>query len=201
MFLTLSFVILEKQKVFLNESNINQSKNRTNSLAVNSASWLMSNDYIGLQEVVDSISSYKDEVHIMIVDLKGKIVAHSDKSKVGQYLVDDLSVKHLNSLTKNFEVLKLYSTKDNHFIEVASPIFYKNQLLGYVRNRMDNKYWINSFETIKNEFYVIYIYCNPFCHIICLFKCKYSYQNFYNLIDVTKKIKAGEKILKLMKML
>ena len=69
MFLTLSFVILEKQKVFLNESNINQSKNRTNSLAVNSASWLMSNDYIGLQEVVDSISSYKDEVHIMIVDL------------------------------------------------------------------------------------------------------------------------------------
>ena len=60
MFLTLSFVILEKQKVFLNESSINQAKNRTNLLANNSSSWLMSNDFIGLQEVVDTVSTYKD---------------------------------------------------------------------------------------------------------------------------------------------
>lgn len=196
MFLALSFVVLEKQKVFLNESSINQAKNRTNSLAVNSSSWLMSNDYIGLQEVVDSISSYKDEVHIMIVDLKGKILAHSDKSKVGQYLVDDISVKHISSLTKNFEVLKLYTTKDNHFIEVASPIFYKNQLLGYVRNKMDNKYWINSFETIKNEFMLFTFIATIFAILFAYLSANILTKNFYNLIDVTKKIKAGEKNIK-----
>ncbi len=196
MFLSLSFFILEKQKEFLKESNINQSKNRTNSLAVNSSSWLMSNDYIGLQEVVDSISIYKDEVHIMIVDLKGKILAHSDKSKVGLYLVDDVSVKHLNSLTKEFEVLKLYSTKDNHFIEVASPIFYKNQLLGYVRNKMDNKYWINSFEAIKNEFILFTLIATIFAMLFAYTIANILTKNFYNLIDVTKKIKAGEKNIK-----
>ena len=153
-FLFISFNVLNKQKKFLNEANVNQAKNRTNLLANNSSSWLMSNDFIGLQELVDSVSTYNDEIYIMVVDLKGKILAHSDKTKVGQYLVDDISVNHLKSLTTNFEILKLYSNKNNHFIEVSSPILYKNQLLGYVRNRIDNKYWINSLEVIKNEFII-----------------------------------------------
>ncbi len=196
MFLSLSFVILEKQKEFLEESSIKQAKNRTNLLANNSSSWLMSNDYIGLQEVIDSVGTYKDEIYIIIVDLKGKILAHSDKSKVGQFLVDDASVKHLNSLTKEFEILKLYTTNDNHFIEVASPIFYKNQLLGYVRNRIDNNYWINSFETIKNEFMIFTLIATIFAILFAYMTANILTRNFYNLIEVTKKIKNGEKNIK-----
>ncbi len=196
MFLTLSFVILEKQKDFFDESSINEAKNRTNLLANNSSSWLMSNDFIGLQEVVDSVSSYKDEDHIIIVDLKGKILAHSDKSKVGQYLVDDMSVKHISSLTKEFEILKLYTNKDNHFIEVASPIFYKNQLLGYVRNRIDNIYWVNSLQVIKNEFMIFTFMATIFAILFAYLSANIITRKFYNLIDVTKKIKAGEKNIK-----
>ena len=107
-FLILSLTILEKQKDFLNKSSIKEAENRTNLLAKNSSSWLMANDFIGLQEVIDSVSTYKDEIYIMVIDLKGKILAHSDKSKVGQFLVDDVSVKHISSLTKEFEILKLY---------------------------------------------------------------------------------------------
>lgn len=196
MFLSLSFVILEKQKDFLNESSINQAKNRTNLFANNSSSWLMSNDFIGLQEVVDTVSTYKDEIYIMVVDLRGKILAHSDKSKVGQYLVDDVSVKHMSSLTKEFEILRLYTNEDNHFIEVASPIFYKNQLLGYARNRMDNEYWIHSFQIIKNEFMLFTLIATIFAILFAYLSANVLTRKFYNLIDVTKKIKAGEKNIK-----
>ena len=195
-FLFISFNILNKQKKFLNEASMNQAKNRTNLLANNSSSWLMANDYIGLQEVVDSVSIYKDEIYIIVVDLKGKVLAHSDKTKVGQYLVDDISVNHLKSLSTNFEVLKLYSNKNNHFIEVSSPILYKNQLLGYVRNRIDNKYWINSLEVIKNEFII-------FSFMVIIFAILFAYisaysltKNLYNLIEVTKRIRNGEKNIK-----
>ena len=196
MFLSLSFIILEKQKDFLNESSINQAKDRTNLLANNSSSWLMANDYIGLQEVVDSVGTYKDEIYTMVVDLKGKILAHSDKSKVGQFLVDDLSVKHINSLTKEFEILKLHTSKDNHFIEVASPIFYKSQLLGYVRNRIDNSYWINSLQAIKNEFLIFTLIATIIAILFAYLSAYIFTRNFYNLIEVTKKIKAGEKNIK-----
>ena len=196
MFLSLSFIILEKQKDFFNESSINQAKNRTNLLANNSSSWLMANDFIGLQEVVDSVSTYKDEIYTMVVDLKGKVLAHSDKSKVGQFLVDDISVKHINSLTKEFEILKLYTNEDNHFIEVASPIFYKNQLLGYVRNRIDNNYWINSLQIIKNEFMIFTLIATIFAILFAYLSAYIFTRNFYNLIEVTKKIKEGEKNIK-----
>ncbi|MDZ7818305.1 MAG: hypothetical protein U5K55_06680 [Aliarcobacter sp.] len=195
-FLILSFSILEKQKIFLNESSIKEVENRTNLLAKNSSSWLMANDYIGLQEVVDSVATYKDEIYIMVIDLKGKIIAHSDKSKVGQFLVDDLSIKHINSLTKEFEILKLYTSSNTHFIEVASPIFYKNQLLGYVRNRIDNKYWIDSLEAIKNEFIIFSLIATVFAILFAYISAHIFTRNFYNLIEVTKKIKAGEKNIK-----
>ncbi|MCK9337249.1 MAG: ATP-binding protein [Arcobacteraceae bacterium] len=196
MFIFISFHILYKQKNFLNEASINQAKNRTNLLANNSSVWVMANDYIGLQEVVDSVALYNDELSVMVVDLKGKVLAHSDKSKVGQYLVDDISVAHIKSLTKKFEIIKLYSSTENHFIEVASPILYKDQLLGYVRNRLDNNYWINSLEVIKNEFFIFTLIAIIFSILFAYISANTLTRNLYNLIDVTKKIKNGEKNIK-----
>lgn len=196
MFLLLSFNILDKQKNFLDEASINQAKNRTNLLANNSSVWVMAGDYIGLQEVVDSVSLNKDQIYVMVLDLNGKILAHTDHSKVGQYIVDETSVKHIKSQTKKFEIIKKYAEDDTHFIEVASPILYKDQLIGYVRNRMDNIYWVSSLHSIREEFLI-------FTLIAIILAIGFAYtsanaltKNIYNLIDVTKRIKAGETNIK-----
>ncbi|MFA6685604.1 MAG: ATP-binding protein, partial [Arcobacteraceae bacterium] len=95
-----------------------------------------------------------------------------------------------------FEIIKKYAEDDTHFIEVASPILYKDQLIGYVRNRMDNIYWVSSLHSIRQEFLI-------FTLIAIILAIGFAYtsanaltKNIYNLIDVTKRIKAGETNIK-----
>ncbi len=71
-------------------------------LAVSSRSWVLANDVAGLQEVVDAVQRYPGLRYAMVISPSGRVMAHTDPSKVGLFLSDPLSQALLNAATPAF---------------------------------------------------------------------------------------------------
>ncbi len=193
--LLMAFNIIQKQKQFLDEESENQARSRVESLAMNATSWLLTNDFIGLQETVDTQHLYNDQIYAIIHDLSGKVLAHSDTSKVGQFLVDDISITLLKEQPRTYQnIIHHEIDDDEHFIEVAAPIIYKNELLGYARSRINHHHWSTSLHIIKHEFIITIIISMFFTLLLTYISVKKLTDSIYNLIDVAKRVKEGENI-------
>lgn len=79
------------QKEFLHDQSLVQTMSLANTLSKNSTSWVLSNDYIGMEEIISSVDTYPDIKYAMLLDLDGKVLVHSDKKYVNKYVSDDIS--------------------------------------------------------------------------------------------------------------
>lgn len=108
-------VILDRQK--------EHSLALANSIAVSSAGWVASSDLNGLQEIIVSQSRYPELKYAMITLRDGKVVAHTDTSKVGKYVYQDLPDRPA--------VLQVLRAGD--LVESITPVSIAGTHLGWVR--------------------------------------------------------------------
>ncbi|MBI3170239.1 MAG: PAS domain S-box protein [Chloroflexi bacterium] len=77
-----------RQHMMLLENQTEAAIATSNSLATSAAVWIASNDLSGLQELVEIERRYPEMSFAILTDESGLILAHTDKSKVGLYLLD-----------------------------------------------------------------------------------------------------------------
>ena len=75
-----------RQHASLRETRNATATSLSKSLAVSSAGWIAAQDRAGLQELVEALRPYPDLEYAMVVDASGKILAHTDPSRMGLYL-------------------------------------------------------------------------------------------------------------------
>lgn len=80
------FDLVMRQRYFLSRQSLEQTKSLAQNLAINSSSWILANDVVGLEEIVTSVAHYPDIRYVMVHGTDGKVLAHSDKSRIGRYL-------------------------------------------------------------------------------------------------------------------
>lgn len=120
--------LVDKQRVFLHEQSISQAKSLTETLAANSISWILSDDVIGLEEVLHSQLHYPSLRYAMVLAPDGRVLGHSDTTKVGLYI----SKKVLDLLAGSQQIQRtLFDTVK--LIDVVSPIFSNGQFIGWSR--------------------------------------------------------------------
>ncbi|MDP2806395.1 MAG: PAS domain S-box protein, partial [Gallionellaceae bacterium] len=90
-------------------------------VAASSAVWVASRDYSGLQEIVKGISRYPNLRHIIVLDLKGQVLAHNDPTKIGLYLTD---------LPPE---AKLITLRTASLLDVVNPVMLAGHQVGWVR--------------------------------------------------------------------
>ena len=122
------YQMYKKQKEFLHNQSLSQVVSLTTTLSRNCVSWVLSNDYIGMEEIIDSVSSYPDLKYAMILDPYGKVLSHTNIKYNGKYISDKISLK---ILSKKVELIILKN--DLNTIDVAMPILRENQHIGWVR--------------------------------------------------------------------
>ena len=128
-FMSLFIVELtSKQKDFLHEQSLTQTISLTTTLAKNATSWVLANDYIGLEEIVNSIVQYPELHYAMIFDTNGKILAHTNKEYLNKYLGDEISLLPLKS--KPITTILINSSD---MIDIAVPILRQTQHIGWAR--------------------------------------------------------------------
>jgi PAS domain S-box-containing protein len=77
-----------KQSAFLVERQASQAQALADSLATSSAGWLAAQDVSGLQELVNAQRQYPEMLFSMLLDHHGKVLAHTDASRLRQYVTD-----------------------------------------------------------------------------------------------------------------
>ena len=111
----------QQEKLLMEQQSL-QAIALTESVGKSAAIWVAARDYAGLQEIVDGLGSYPDLRHAIVLDMQGKILAHSDKSRRGLYL-DDLPNESATRILQ----------RTRRIVDAASPIRLENAQIGWLR--------------------------------------------------------------------
>ena len=197
--ITFTYTITKYQSGFLHEEALTQAKNRSLALATTSKTWIMANDYIGLDEVIDNFSVYDDLVFVGIINTDGKIIAHSDKALVGKFIADKPRVTFLE------ESLKPTIVHDNknkiileneRYIDIVRVIHQDNLHIGLVHIRLDQAH---RQATINSSIYqgVIFTILSVIIGIIfAFFVANGLMKQLLKLITTMKRLRGGNKHIK-----
>lgn len=115
-------------KGFLYEQGNNRSLDLAKALASSSVSWTLSNDLVGLQEVVGGVSDALDLKFAVVLSPRGEVMASTRPEYIDKFFNDDISLRLLSAKA---EPQILINTPD--LIDVAEPILSGEKLVGWVR--------------------------------------------------------------------
>lgn len=122
------FDLVERQRAFMLSQNKQQAIGLATTLATNGSSWVLSNDLVGIEEIIESQSHYPELQYAMFIDLNGKVLGYSEREKVGLYVGDDISKKILYGE----QTLKTIHESDA-LIDVAAPVIVNDNVVGWAR--------------------------------------------------------------------
>lgn len=120
------FDLVERQKSFLLDELDRRTLHHAHVLAVSSSPWVLSDDLVGMEEVVEGSARGSGVRHAMIVDPSGRILAHTDRARIGLYLADPTSL----SATAGDRTARVYQRSETA-IHAISPIFAADRLIGW----------------------------------------------------------------------
>lgn len=111
-----------RQKTLLLERQTEQAIALAHTLATSSAGWLASHDISGLQELAESQRRYPELQFAILLDRQGKVLAHTDRSLIGQYLQDLPARTQQTTLSRNPTL-----------VDVMVPAMIAERPVGWVR--------------------------------------------------------------------
>jgi PAS domain S-box-containing protein len=131
------FDLVERQQNFLFKESVARASSLAQTLASTSRSWALANDLTGLEEVVSALRAFPGLEYALISSPRGRVLAHTNSSLVGLFLVDEISA----SLTSLADAAPLAVGEDavrelvvtQELIDVAAPILSGGRLLGWAR--------------------------------------------------------------------
>ncbi|HSV28551.1 MAG TPA: diguanylate cyclase, partial [Candidatus Omnitrophota bacterium] len=80
-----------RQKDFMQGQQRERTEELARMVALNSRSWVLADDVQGLGEVVASLRDHPHMRYAMVIDQSGRVLAHTDRAKVGMYVRDEIS--------------------------------------------------------------------------------------------------------------
>ena len=149
-----TFSTIKENSDFLHEQGLKSAKNRAKTLATNSKVWVMSNDYVGLEEVVDNFKVYDDLVYASIINMQGKVIAHTNRDLIGKYVSDEKSIEYLKSVNEhNDHPLDGISiiAKNTSFIDLTELIVFEQEHLAWVHIRIDQSEREANIDSIRRQ--------------------------------------------------
>ncbi|MEW6645924.1 MAG: EAL domain-containing protein [Pseudomonadota bacterium] len=122
------FDLVGRERGFLSEQSAEQALSLAATLAANGTSWVLANDIIGMEEVIAAQRHYPGVRYAMLVDLDNKVLAYTDRSVVGQYLTDAVSLSLLEAAPAPHLLINRVD-----FNDAAAPIFSNEVHIGWAR--------------------------------------------------------------------
>ncbi len=109
--------VVKRQQAFLAGEAHDQVEGLVRLLALNSSSWVLANDGVGLGEVVSAHRAQPGLRYAMVVSPEGRVLAHTDSDRVGTQLVDPPSQQVLSGEAR-FQVVH----SDGALLDMAGPV-------------------------------------------------------------------------------
>ena len=128
-----TYDLILKQKENINNQYKNEALAIAKSFAGGNVPAVMASDYAGLNEMIHALSQNSEVLYSFVYLPDGKILAHSNEKYVGTYLSDKKSLMSLQ--TKDLQTK--FIENNEKFIDVAHPLIFKNEIIAWIRIRLD----------------------------------------------------------------
>ncbi|MBE9561302.1 MAG: HAMP domain-containing protein, partial [Proteobacteria bacterium] len=181
--------LVGREKTFLIDLSQKQAIGLAQTLATNGSSWVLAQDFIGMEEIINSQSSFPDIKYALFLDTKLKVLAFTDSKQVGKYLDDDISKTLLKAKAKTNLLLDNFG-----YIDVAAPIMANNRHIGWARVGISRKGITNNIKhvTQKGIFYTLFAIIVGV--IFAWFMSRSITVDIRRLVSSANKLEAGESI-------
>ncbi len=120
--------LVAREKSFLVDLSRKQAIGLAETLATNGTSWVLAQDFIGMEEIINSQSGFPGLKYAMYLDTDGKVLAYTDLKQVGKYINDEISKSLLTAKPATITLID-----HSGFIDIATPIYAQNQQIGWAR--------------------------------------------------------------------
>lgn len=143
--------LISKEKNFLLDQTKQQTIALATTIASNTAEWMLSRNVVGIQEIVESQSSYPNLSYAMVFDNNGLILAHSEPTIVGKYLKDIQA-------SKKYSYSDFHVKQSNDLIDVTAKIAVNQQIIGWARVGINTESVQNNLKylTLEGFFYTLF---------------------------------------------
>ncbi|MDH5217235.1 MAG: ATP-binding protein [Gammaproteobacteria bacterium] len=178
--------LVNRQSHFLEKQNLDQTVSLARTLAANSVSWVLANDIVGLEEIVQSVRSYPGLSFAMIVTSDGRVLAHSDRRLSGQYFSDDTSKRLLTS-EKILQVL--YSGTALH--DIAVPIYSNSAHIGWARIAVSGREMEAGLRAITFNGVIYTLIALVIGTVFAFFMARNITSGLSSLVEVATKVRGG----------
>jgi len=120
------FDLVQRQREFLLAELSNRTLHHAQVLAVASSAWVLADDLVGMEEVLESGVRGGGVQYAMIVDPQGRVLAHTKREITGRFLIDRES---RNALSGRQEPHVYFETEKSLY--AAAPILVAGRLIGW----------------------------------------------------------------------
>lgn len=184
--------LTKQQENFLHQQSLSQTKSLTTTIASNSSTWVLSNDYVGMFEMIHSISQYPGVQYAMLLDMDAKILAHTNKEHLNHF-ISGKSYEIIKNTHKKLVVLN----NNKIIIDIASPIMIKDRQIGWARVGLSQKDNIKGIDVVLEKgiiYTIIAIFIGwIFAYILAIGFTK----SLYKIIDISKQTANGKRGLQI----
>jgi diguanylate cyclase (GGDEF)-like protein/PAS domain S-box-containing protein len=187
------FDLVQREKAFLLDESKAATIGITRTLAVNSINGVLSNDLIGLEEIIAAQSLQPNFNFGMILDTKGQILAFHNaqnptENRTGQYI-------SIDSLGSDNGVVIL--TDRPEVIDTASPIYVNEEQIGWVRVQNSRQKMADSLQKMTYEGVMYALFAILIGALFAWFIGRQLTRDINQLVNTTQKVRAGERNISL----
>lgn len=180
--------LVTRQRAFLNEQGAAETSSLAGTLAANSASWVLANDVVGLEEVVQSLKNYPGVQYVMVLGTDGRVLAHTDAAYEGQYIADAVSLKMMGA-----EVTEQMLYRHGEIVDVAQPIKANGRHIGWARVAINHKNISENLNIVTRDGLVYTMLAIAVGIVFAYFMAKGLTSGLQQLVEVADKLRLGER--------
>lgn len=197
----LLFTIIYTQQTnkFIRANTLIEANNRTFALAAASRPWVMSSDYVGLEEVIESFLVYDDVIFIAVMNMDGKVIAHTDRSIIGKFISDKRRVKYLQAMSNkviNHEVDGRILLNNDKVIDMIRVIHQAENHIGFVNIRIDQSKLQENINKIFLQSLIFAFIALVFAFLFSFLTASRFIERLYKLSSVMRKVREGNRTIK-----
>lgn len=151
------------------------------SVAASAALWVAARDFAGMQESIGSLSAYPGLRHAILLDTRGEILAHTDRSRRGLFLPlppanDTSTVLHAQHLA----------------LEVAAPIRLQQAHIGWLRIGINNEALAEELRNSRRKAYIYAALATLLAAFFAHLAARYLTHRLAAIERVTDAVQRGE---------
>ncbi len=176
------------QQDFLRQQSREQAASLAQTLATSSTSWVLSNDVVGLQEVILSVTRYPELRYAMLLTRDLRVLGHNEPGNIGLYLRDERS----RALLGSPPIAETLHAGDDT-IDIAVPVMAGNRFLGWARVGLGQTRIADSLRQARIHGFLFTLAAIAMGTLFAVMMARWLTRRLKILADGTTRVRSGER--------